>query len=81
VLIHPGCFLFIATVLEWSVLVGVCLARSYTSVEVTYLVDLSAATGAETQLTKRGIFYGRARLGYIREHLTPLDTGYLAEKN
>lgn len=78
--IRPGRFLSIATVLGWAVLVGVHLARSYTPVEVTSLVDLSAATGAEAELTQRGIFYRGARIGYIREQLTPLDTGYLVEQ-
>lgn len=79
--IRPGRFLSIAIVACWGGLVGVHVSRSYTEREAAELVDLTTpASRAEAELTQRGVFYRGARIGFIRERLTPLDGGYRAEQ-
>ena len=79
--VRPGRFVSIAIVGTWIVLMGVHLSRSYASRETAELVDLSRTSGAaEAELTQRGVFYRGARIGFIRERLTPQNGGYIAEQ-
>ena len=80
--IRPGRFLSIAIVLAWLGLVGLHISRSYARSEASSLIDLSASRGpGEAELTQRGVFYRGARIGYIRERLTPLENGYRVEQS
>ena len=79
--IRPGRFLSIAIVVSWSVLLGVHISRSYAYRDVANLIDLSASTStADAELTQRGVSYRGARIGFIRERVTPLESGYRVEQ-
>ena len=79
--IRPGRFLSIAIVVVWGVLVGVHISRSYARRGATELIDFSASASApDAELTQRGVFYRGARIGFIRERVTPLEDGYRVEQ-
>ncbi|MDX1390430.1 MAG: hypothetical protein R3344_14670, partial [Acidobacteriota bacterium] len=79
--IRPGRFLSIAIVAAWAILLGVHASRSYARRDAAELVGLTAnPTSTAAELTQRGVFYRGARIGFIRERLTPLEAGYRAEQ-
>lgn len=79
--VRPGRLVSIAVVIAWAVLVSVHISQTYASRDRTELIDLTtSAASADAELTQRGVFYRGARIGFIRERLTPLDRGYRAEQ-
>lgn len=88
--IRPGRFVSIAIVLSWAGLVGVHISNSYARRDAAELIDIGTLNASETdaELSQRGVFYRGARIGFIRERLTPLDgddgdrghRGYRAEQ-
>ncbi len=82
--IRPGRFLSIAIVVVWSVLLGVHISRSYARRGATELIDINgfsaSASAPDAELTQRGVFYRGARIGFIRERVTPLEDGYRVEQ-
>ena len=79
--IRPGRFLSIAIVVFWGVLLGVHISRSYARRETTELIDFTGSQSAtDAELTQRGVFYRGARIGFIRERVTPLEDGYRVEQ-
>ena len=78
--IRPGRFLSIAIVVFWGVLLGVHISRSYARHETSELINFTASPSAtDAELTQRGVFYRGARIGFIRERVTPLVDGYRVE--
>ncbi len=82
--IRPGRFLSIAIVVVWGVLLGVHISRSYARRGATELIDINgfsaSASAPDAELTQRGVFYRGARIGFIRERVTPLEDGYRVEQ-
>jgi hypothetical protein len=79
--IRPGRFLSIAIVVSWALLLGMHISRSYARRDGGDLIDLTPSTSAaDAELTQRGVFYRGAKIGFIRERLTPLENGYRAEQ-
>ena len=82
--IRPGRFLSIAIVVVWGVLLGVHISRSYARRGATELIDINgfsaSASAPDAELTQRGMFYRGARIGFIRERVTPLEDGYRVEQ-
>ncbi len=80
--IRPGRFLSIAIVSMWLGLLGLHISQNYARSETATLIDLSASSGPDqAELTQRGVFYRGERIGYIRERLTPLESGYRVEQS
>jgi hypothetical protein len=77
--LRPGRLLAIALVASWAALFGFHLWRSYAPSAAAARVDFSAPTAA-AGLSQRGVFYRGARIGYLREKLTPLSQGFRTEQ-
>ncbi len=76
--LRPGRLVAALIVAGWAGMLGTHFWHSYAPRAEAALVDLSAPIGAE--ITQRGVFYRGARIGYIREKITPLDNGVRAEQ-
>lgn len=76
--LRPGRLVAALIVASWAGILGTHFRQSYAPRADAALVDLSAPIGAG--LTQRGVFYRGARIGYIREKITPLDDGIQAEQ-
>ncbi len=78
--IRPGRALSVAIVSSWLVLLGNHALKSYSIADTTPLVDLAPDSSRDAELTQRGVFYRRIRIGFIRERFTPLANGFRAEQ-
>jgi hypothetical protein len=65
---------------SWLALLAVHALQSYSIAEPTELLDLAPDSSRDAGLTQRGVFYRGARIGHIRERLTPLAGGFRAEQ-
>ena len=76
--LRPGRLIAIVIVGGWVTLLTLHLWQSYAPPTVAADIDLKAPMGAN--LTQRGVFYRGSKIGFIREKLTPLEDGLLAEQ-
>ncbi len=76
--LRPGRLMAIVIVGGWVTLLTLHLWPSDTPPTAAADIDLKAPVGAN--LTQRGVFYRGSKIGFIREKLTPLEDGHLAEQ-